>query len=247
MECAQCGTVNDDEAAFCEGCGLPLSAAEGQAEAGDSPRERGPARMFVEGASFVVAVASSVAAMLSYLLPWVELDVSGAMTDHLTMIWYWPLALVDASAVAMLVLLGFNSLPMIFAFSFAIMESLRFRARGSGAVFFHATLFMAVIFSFFVVGCLDFTGYMATPSGEFWFNSLMPGHGAVTVTAGAGRAVYLLAAAVVGYLISAALCGFDLWRRKELTVRAAGVSLALSVVACLGGYIGVWSILSYVL
>lgn len=245
MECAQCGTNNDDNASFCKGCGSPLSAAESPAAGSEAPRENRPARTFAEGASFFVAILSSIAAMFSYFLPWVVVYVDGGIDRYKEMIWYWPFALGDTSVIGALVLLGFNLLPIILVVSFAIMTSLLMRRGKIGKGFFHASLFMAVYFSFFVAGCLDFMGYLAGPAGELWHNRLGPGYGPITVTVQIGVGFLSILAAAVGYIVSASLCGLSLLRRRVMTVRTAAASSVLSFVACLGAYIILWSILAF--
>lgn len=245
MECARCGTNNDDNAAFCKGCGSPLGAAGGTSAGGEAARESRPRRAFAEGASFYVVILSSIVAMFSYFLPWAVVYVDGGIDSYKELEWFWPFALGDISVIGTLLLLGFNFLPIILVVSFAIMTTLLMRAGKIGKGFFHASLLMAVYFSFFAAGCLDFTGYLAAPTLELWQNRLGPGHGPITVTVQIGMGFLLILAAAVGYIVSALLCGLGLWRRKAITAGAAAVSFFLTFDACLAAYIILWSILSF--
>jgi hypothetical protein len=251
MECKECGAANDENAAFCKMCGSPLTpveAAETPGAAGaETAHPRGRGRTYVEGAYFVISILSSIAGMFSYFFPWVEVSASGALTRYHEYLWYWPLIFADTAFLTTLVFFGFNLLPILLAFTFAVITSVQIKSGEIGKGFFHAALFMAVIFAFFVAGCIDFAEYVTTPFQEQWLLALGPSHGAVAVTVRVGAAFLLLLPAALGYLVSTALCGFSLWRRKELTVRAAGVSFVLSFVACLGGYILIWSLFSLTL
>jgi hypothetical protein len=251
MECEQCGTMNEEGAAFCKKCGSPLAAEETPeayaAAAYTAPAERRSARTFVEGAYFFIAIASSVAGMFSYFFPWVEVTASGAISRYHELLWYWPLVFAETSFFAALVFFGFNLLPILLAFSFSIMACLQMRAGAIGKGFFHASLFMAVIFAFFLAGCIDFADYVTTPFEQQWLGSLGPGHDPITVIVRVGPAFLLLLPAAVGYLISTSLCGFSLLRRRAMTLQTAAVSFVLSFVTCLAGYILVWSFLSLTL
>jgi ribosomal protein L40E len=251
MECTKCGTTNEEDAAFCKKCGSPLAAvkgAEAPAAAGDeATREKQPARTYLEAASFSLAIISSVAVMFSYFFPWVEASVSGAVSRYHELLWYWPLYIADTSFLAALVFTGFNLLPIILACSFAIMACLRMRSGDIGEGFFHTSLFMGVIFVFFLAGCIDFADYVNVPLERHWRGSVVPGHGSIVVTVKVGAAFLLLLPAAVGYLISTSLCGFGLLRDRVLKTRAAVLSFILSFVACFAGYILVWSVLSLML
>jgi hypothetical protein len=251
MECAQCGTPNDENAAFCKRCGSPLTSGE-TPEAYDAPAYRAaaegrPVRTWVQGAYFFVAMLSSIAGMLSYFFPWVEVTTGGAVAGYHEYLWYWPLVFADSSFLAALLFFGFNFLPILLAFSFAIMASLQIKSGELGKGFFYASLFMAVIFAFFLAGCLDFAEYVTKPFERQWLRSLGSGHGDVTVTVRVGPGFLLLLPAEIGYLISTALSGFSLWRRRVITLQTASVNFFLSFVACLAGYILLWSLLSIML
>lgn len=251
MECARCGTTNDENAAYCKVCGFPLAVADTpeahDAAAYQAPAERRPARSFVQGAYFFVAMLSSIAGMFSYFFPWVEVTASGAISRYHELLWYWPLVFAETSFLAALVFFGFNLLPILLAFSFAIMACLQIRVGVLGKGFFHASLFMAIIFAFFLAGCIDFADYVTAPFEQQWLGSLGPGHDPITVIVRVGPAFLLLLPAEIGYLISTSLCGFSLWRRRLMTLRTAAVSFFLSFVACLAGYILLWSLLSIML
>lgn len=241
MECPNCGAANDEDAAFCKTCGSPLAAAA------EAVVEKGPVRTLLEIVAFGVAIVSSVAVMFSYFFPWVEANVSGGVTRYKEMLWYWPLYVADTSFLAALVFFGFNLLPIILAFSFAIIASVQMRSGDIGKGFFHATLFMAVIFVFFLAGCIDFAEYVKVPLERHWRDSVGAGYGPIAVNVTVGAAFLLLLPAAVGYLVSTSFCGYSLLRDKLLAPRAAVLSFIFSFIACLAGYIIVWSTLSLML
>jgi hypothetical protein len=251
MDCAKCGTTNEEDAAFCKTCGSPLAAVKGPetpgAAAAEAAREKRSARTYLEVASFSIAIISSVAVMFSYFFPWVEGSVSGGVSRYHELLWYWPVYIADTSFLAALVFFGFNLLPIILACSFAIMACLQMRSGDIGMGFFHTSLFMAVIFVFFLTGCIDFAGYVNIPLERHWRGSVGPGYGSIAVTVTVGTAFLLLLPAAVGYLVSTSLSGFSLLRDRVLKTRAAVISFILSFVACLAGYILVWSLLSLML
>jgi uncharacterized paraquat-inducible protein A len=251
MKCPRCGTTNDDDAAFCKKCGSPLAAVkvpEAPAAAGDeAASKKGPARTYLEIAAFSIAIISSVAVMFSYFFPWVEASVSGGVSRYHELLWYWPLYIADTSFLAALVFSGFNLLPILLAVSFAIMACLQMKSGDIGKGFFHTSLFMAVIFVFFLAGCIDFADYVNVPLERHWRGSVGPGYGSIAVSVTVGPAFLLLLPAAVGYLISTSLSGFSLLRDRVLKTRAVVLSFIISFIACLTGYILVWSLLSLML
>jgi uncharacterized paraquat-inducible protein A len=116
MECAKCGTTNDETAAFCKTCGSPLAAVNGPeafGAAGDeAEKKKRPARTYLETSYFFVAIISSVVVMFSYFFPWVEASASGAVSPYRELLWYWPLVFAGTSPFAALVFFGFNLLPL---------------------------------------------------------------------------------------------------------------------------------------
>ncbi len=251
MECAKCGTTNDETAAFCKTCGSRLVAVNGPEASGaagdEAAMKKQTARGHLEVAYFFVAVISSVVVMFSYFFPWVEASVSGAVSQFHDLLWYWPLVFAGTSPFAALVFFGFNLLPIVLAFSFAILACIQMRSGDIGKLFFYASVFMAVIFAFFLAGCIDFADYVKTPLERHWREALGPGPGSISVTVTVGTAFSLLLPAAVGYLISTSLCGFSLLRDGVLKKRSVVVSFVLSFIICLAGYIIVWNVLSLAL
>jgi hypothetical protein len=106
------------------------------------------------------------------------------------------------------------------------------RSGDIGKAFFHTSVFMAVIFAFFLAGCIDFADYVKTPLERHWREALGPDPGSISVTVTVGTAFSLLLPAAVGGLVKK---------------RSAVVSFVLSFVICLAGYIIVWNVLSLAL